>query len=117
MMELLEKRGGGSETGGIGGGFGGREALDAVRRAREISQKAGAEPKQKGTRKGKGKGAIEDEDAVENESGEEQKKKTYSAEMLKQLGFNPLLSSYGARQSLMKKSEKSALMKVRFSSS
>lgn len=114
LMALLEKSGGGSETGGIGSGFGGREALDAVRRAREVSQKGGGDMKQKNARKVKGKSAAGDGDVAENMmTGDEQKKKTYSAEMVKKLGFNPLLNSYGARHSLNNAEKNSALNKVR----
>lgn len=106
LMHLLEQRGGVSDTGSIGGGFGGREALDAVRRAREASQRSS-----KLSAKAGGNANRQNAPADGSTDGGEPKKKSYSAEMVKKMGFNPLTNSYSGRQ-MRKKAETSALTKV-----
>jgi minichromosome maintenance protein 10 len=103
LLGLLERRGG-------GGGAGGRivdeecllkrEAAEAVRIAREVMR----EKESFGKRKAKGKAGDEDENQQGMEKEEEEEEgytrvKSYSASMVKNLGFNPTFTAYGSRKS------------------
>ena len=79
--------------------------MDAVRRAREASQKNSV-----ASAKANGKGKTKVNAAEESTDGDGPKK-SYSAEMLKKMGFNPLAGTYAGRQA-QKNPERSALAKV-----
>ncbi|KAH8112086.1 hypothetical protein DFH11DRAFT_1609582 [Phellopilus nigrolimitatus] len=91
LAELLGKGGSGTSGGGS------REALAVVKKAREAVLKGKGQGK--GKEKGKGKSLPADMEDEENEDvsrseQSEPKKKSFSAEMVKRLGFDPTIKAY-----------------------